>query len=100
MGEPQAKRSHQARALGTAASNVMQQINAGNRQDIVDSFDAIHAMDAGDMVRARGLLMQIGERNLLLREAGIFAVAGMYVQADDALMTWAADERKRAKGGA
>lgn len=91
------RRSHEVRALGNRASNIVHQLNQGNRDDIIDSFAGIEALTLGDPNKALGLFQRIAQRNLALREAGIFARAAMYPDAEDAIADWTDAQRKKSQ---
>lgn len=76
------------------AANVLQQLNAGNRADIADAFDGIEALMCGNTEVAQRLFVTIARRNLQLREAGIFMLAAMFADADEAIMDLKQQERQ------
>lgn len=81
-------RSHAARPLGTAAANILDQINASNREDIRDAYDALVALLKADTDTATRLLLTIADRNDVMRESGLLARNANYAEADRIIMEY------------
>lgn len=97
MGE---KRSHAARPLGTNAKQIVSSLyqlemeKVERLQDATESFLNGKPNEAMPHINAALRTAVFSARLLSLLENGSYAAAF------DALMTWAAGEHKRAKGGA